>query len=600
MPCPTLAELTMELLPPGVLPGLHMALVDDDGRILDLHTVAPEAPDQASPPGKIPHLAELRRLIAAEGSRPAPVFCSRGCCMAIPLAVHGPKLSRAPLSSCRKICLTTGKGFMAVSPMRKDWPPSTAVLAQAVLASLGRELSNRIWMEEMRDRDRFSESIVSSMSSGFIVLLPDLTVTHANPPAAKILHTTEKKLVGHKLTEFIFSDLKVRRVFQTGKPLIDEEQFIKLADGTVHILKTCVPMFDDRGKIIAALDHFRQIKDAHQLVSRLSGTKAGFTFDDIIFRSEAMSTAVELARMAASGNLSVLLHGESGTGKEMFAHAIHQASSRNAAPFVVIDCASMPRDLVESELFGYAEGTFTGAVRGGRPGKFELANGGTVFLDELGELPLELQSRLLRVLHNREVVRLGGAEPLPVDIRVIAATNRDLHEEVRRGNFRADLFYRLNVLTIQIPSLRSRPEDIGLLARHFFEKYKVRFMKPNLEISPEALSVLQNRPWPGNARELDNTIARAVHLCRDRIEPEHVRQNHAPHKAGTAEPDASPRAEAALATPVSLQEIQRKAIEDAIAACDGNVSHAARRLGVARSTIYKQLRRTSRGTPQPA
>ncbi|MGE4527234.1 MAG: sigma-54 interaction domain-containing protein [Rhodospirillaceae bacterium] len=596
MPCPTLAELTMELLPPGVLPGLHMALVDDDGRILDIHTIASDDPGQTSLPGKIPHLAELRKLMAAaKGNHSGPVFCSEGCCMAIPLAAHGPQLSRTPLSPCGKTGLTMDKGFMAASPMREDWPSATAALAQVVLASLSRELANRIRMEEMRERDRFSESIVSSMSSGFIVLLPDLTVTHANPPAAKILHTTEKKLVGHKLTEFIFSDLKVRKVFQTGKPLIDEEVFIKLADGTVHILKTCVPMFNERGEIIAVLDHFRQIKDAHQLVSRLSGTKASFSFDDIIFGSEAMSTVVELARMAASSNLSVLLHGESGTGKEMFAHAIHQGSSRNAAPFVVIDCASMPRDLVESELFGYAEGTFTGAVRGGRPGKFELANGGTVFLDELGELPLELQSRLLRVLHNRVVVRLGGAEPLPVDIRVIAATNRDLHEEVRRGNFRADLFYRLNVLTIQIPSLRSRPEDIELLARHFFEKYKVRFMKPNLEISPEALSVLQSRPWPGNARELDNTMARAVYLCRDRIEPEHVWQNHTPYKAGAAEPEIPPSAEAALATPVSLQDIQRKAIEDTIAACDGNVSLAARRLGVARSTIYKQLRRTPGG-----
>jgi transcriptional regulator with PAS, ATPase and Fis domain len=304
-----------------------------------------------------------------------------------------------------------------------------------------------------------------------------------------------------------------------------------------------------------------------------------------------MEEAVELARMAASSNLSVLIHGESGSGKERFAHAMHHASSRNAAPFVVIDCASMPRDLVESELFGYAEGAFTGAIRGGRPGKFELANGGTVFLDELSELPLELQSRLLRVLQNREIVRLGGAEPLPVDIRVIAATNRDLYEEVRRGNFRADLFHRLNVLAIQIPPLRSRPEDITTLARHFLEKYKRRFKRPDLEFSPEVLPVLQGRAWPGNARELDNAIARATQLSRNRIEAEHVRQSENPVREMPPPLMATP----AAAQPKSLEEIERDVFRETIAACNGNISQAARMLGVARSTIYKKLRDTEAG-----
>lgn len=584
---PTITEIIEDIMPSDSLPPLHLALVDGSGEVVDSHTTVSDVPGQEPVPEAILHIAELREAVLAADDRKVSVFCRQGCCMAVPVIPYIPDLASLPPSTRHKKRPSMDKGFMAASPIRKDWPRPATALVQVMLASLGRELGSRIRTDELMDRVQFAENIVWSMSSGFVVLLPDLTITHANPAAADILHTTEEKLIGRKLTEIIHSDLKVRRVFKSGKPLIDEEQFIKLSDRTVHILKTCVPVFNDQGDVIAVLDHFRQIREAHQLVSRLSGTKAGFTFDDIIYSSEAMGEAVELARMAAASNLSVLIHGESGTGKEMFAHAIHQASSRNAAPFVVIDCASMPRDLVESELFGYAEGAFTGAIRGGRPGKFELANGGTVFLDELGELPLELQSRFLRVLQNREVVRLGGVEPLPVDIRIIAATNRDLYEEVRQGTFRADLFHRLNVLSIQIPSLRSRPEDIVTLARHFFEKYKARFKRPGLELSPEVLSVLQGRSWPGNARELDNTVVRAVQLCRNRMEAEHVRQG-----VLTARelPMPMPMTEPAI-SPVSLEEIERKAFEETIAACNGNVSQAARLLGVARSTVYKKLRK---------
>ncbi|MDR1686714.1 MAG: sigma 54-interacting transcriptional regulator [Desulfovibrio sp.] len=431
----------------------------------------------------------------------------------------------------------------------------------------------------------FVENIVRSMSSGFLILTPELRVTAANKAAAELLQTTEKKLVGAKLTDLIFSKLKVRRVFSTGEPLIDEEVFIKLANKTVHILKTCVPVFNMQGEVIAALDHFREIKEAHRMVSRISGTRAGFSFDDIIYGSRVMDEAVELARLASKNSLSVLIHGESGTGKELFAHAIHQSSSRHAAPFIVIDCASMPRELVESELFGYVEGAFTGARRGGRPGKFELADSGTIFLDELGELPLELQSRLLRVLQSREVVRLGGVERMPVDIRIIAATNRNLYEEVRLGNFRADLFHRLNVLVIHIPPLRSRPEDIKILSEYFLGKYRARFNMPDLHLTAEVHAELQARAWPGNARELENTIARAVHVCRGRIEPVHIRLN----VPSPIDPPASDSCPSSLIR--SLHDIEHNAFKEAVAACNGNISRAARRLGVARSTVYKKLQK---------
>ncbi len=575
MPYPSLDELVAELPLPADMPPCTLALADDEGNTLDLHENGKNAP------GGIAHLRELHAAVKSAPEHPAFFACAFGCCAALSLKMLPPGHAAPLPASAKNAHPHPIRPFLAASCRPKDAKKSSLTLLQTLLAAVSRLGRGRFVEQALMERVRFAENVVRSMSSGFLVLTPDLRVAHANPAAAALLQTSEEGLVGAKLTDYILSDLKVRKVFRTGKPIIDEEVFIKLAGKTVHILKTAVPVFDDAGEVIAVLDHFREIKEARQLVSRMSGTRASFSFDDIIYSSPAMGEAVELARMAANSTLSVLIHGESGTGKELFAHAIHQAGSRNAAPFVVIDCASMPRELVESELFGYVEGAFTGARRGGRPGKFELANGGTIFLDELGELPLELQSRLLRVLQNREVVRLGGAEPLPVDIRVIAATNRDLAEEVKQGSFRADLFHRLNVLAIHIPPLRSRPQDILTLAAYFLRKYRERFKRPDLTLSPEVLAALESRSWPGNARELENTIARAVQLCRRHIEIEHARPNAAPYRETPPVPTAPA---------LSLGEIERKAFQDAVAACDGNIARAARALGVARSTVYKKLR----------
>ena len=447
----------------------------------------------------------------------------------------------------------------------------------------------------------FGEKIVQSMSSGFMVLRPDLVVINANQAACDLLRTTEEKLVGSKLSDFILSKLVVKQVFATGKAVVDREVFIRLVDRDIHILKTAVPVFGPDGSVIAVLDHFREIKEAHQLVTRMTGAQASFTFDDIIHQSQVMDDVIELSRMAAGNSLSVLISGESGTGKELFAHAIHLSSARRKAPFVVIDCASMPRELVASELFGYMEGAFTGARRGGAPGKFELANGGTIFLDELGELPLELQSQLLRVLQTRQVMRLGGKELLPVDIRIIAATNRDLPEEVKRGNFREDLFYRLNVLAVHIPSLKTRKEDVLKLASYFLKKYSQIIGKAEPSISDEAQDALQAYSWPGNVRELENVMAKAVHIADDLIETIHLRlPDDPPVKTPAAGPATFtslqgmpfthlPSLVASLPSPPSFKELEAKAIQEAIRINSGNISKAAKMLGLSRSTIYKKM-----------
>ncbi len=246
-------------------------------------------------------------------------------------------------------------------------------------------------------------------------------------------------------------------------------------------------------------------------VSNIIGSKAYFTFDDIISRSRGMQNAISIGKLVATIDSNVLITGESGTGKELFAQAIHNASDRKSGPFLAINCGALPKSLIESELFGYVGSAFTGADKAGRAGKFELANGGTIFLDEIGDMPFEVQVNLLRVIQNREVYRIGSGRSVKIDVRIIAATNKNLSKEIEQNNFRSDLYYRLNVFNIYIPPLRDRKEDIRILADFFFKRYIARSKKEITSISQSIYEYLELCPWNGNVRELENYIERAVY-----------------------------------------------------------------------------------------
>jgi transcriptional regulator with PAS, ATPase and Fis domain len=248
----------------------------------------------------------------------------------------------------------------------------------------------------------------------------------------------------------------------------------------------------------------------HQLAAR--GLKAKFSLDDIIGKSAALERAKLQTRAFAATDSTVLIYGETGTGKELFAHAMHQLGNRRQHPFIAINCSALPKELIESELFGYEEGAFTGARKKGKQGLFELAHGGTIFLDEIGTLPLDAQTKLLRVIQEKEVIRLGASQIIPVDVRIIAATNRDLEEEVQKGSFREDLFYRLNVLSLQLPPLRERGEDVLLLFNHFFGEFCRRFGFNLAPPESEEQQLLLAYHWPGNIRELRNFTERYVVL----------------------------------------------------------------------------------------
>ena len=313
-----------------------------------------------------------------------------------------------------------------------------------------------------------------------------------------------------------------------------------------------------------------------------------YTFQDIIGNSAEIEECIYLGKIAAMGKSNVLIMGESGTGKELLAQSIHNYSSRRDKPFVAINCGALPQGLAESELFGYEGGAYTGARREGQPGKFEFANGGTLFLDEIGEMPLALQASLLRVIQERTVTRIGGNQSRRVDVMVIAATNKNLLQAVREGAFRADLFYRLNVFFINLPSLRDHPEDIPLLAQHFINRYNLSFSKHISGLSEEAMTTLMNYSWPGNIRELENTIERAVLIAKE----DTICKEHLPIYMLQEIERFSPEHREAVKIG-ELRQRENELLVEILKGCGGNIKRASERLGISRATLYRKLKALS-------
>jgi two-component system response regulator FlrC len=312
---------------------------------------------------------------------------------------------------------------------------------------------------------------------------------------------------------------------------------------------------------------------------------------NIVTNDSRLKKLLDMARAVADSKATVMISGESGTGKELFARFLHENSSRKNAPFVAVNCASLPEGLLESELFGHEKGAFTGAVAR-KPGKFELAEGGTILLDEISEMAVSLQAKLLRVLQESEVDRVGGKKPVPVDVRVVATTNRDLKEHIANGDFREDLYYRLNVIPLQIPPLRERAGDVLLLAGHFLEYYAAQNNKPGLILGTEAKALLASHDWPGNVRELQNTMERAVLLSPgDTILPEALmfeglEPKPAPISPNGPESKASPDQ---MDLPPSLREAEKVLIDRALNHTEGNRTHAAKILGISVRTLRNKL-----------
>jgi len=386
------------------------------------------------------------------------------------------------------------------------------------------------------------------------------------------------------------------KVIQTGQPVLRDAFYLKELGADVVVSST--PVFKDNN-IAGAVTIFRTSEEllelygayrrAHGLVdyyrSLVSPNDSVESFADVIGRSPPILECVRLANLVAQTDATVLLLGQNGTGKEIFAQSIHKASKRSDKPFIAVNSGAIPDTLLESELFGFDSGAFTGAAKGGKLGKFELAHGGTLFLDEVGDMSQAMQTKLLRALQNKEIEKVGGTRVARVDVRVIAATNANLEEKIADGSFREDLFYRLNVFPIRLPPLNERRDDIPRLAQYFLNQCCNLYQK-RIVLAPESLEALERAGWPGNVRQLRNVIERAVIVCDGGVlMPEDFRSwLHPPEDGG----DPSGTNSSGLED--EIRRVERRAYEAAIASNGGNRSKAMAQLGVSRRTFYKRLR----------
>jgi len=445
---------------------------------------------------------------------------------------------------------------------------------------------------------KITDFILENLTSGVVFCDLNGRVLYMNNKYAEFLGINKEEAIGRHIKEFL-PQTRLLHVMKTGKPEL--YQRCKCLDRELVVNRIPVKV---NNRIVGAISHamFKDFSEIKELIDRLnlletkvdslknnlrSLLSAHYTFEDIKGESKAISEAKSLAQKYAISDAPVLITGPTGTGKELFAHAIHLSSARRQAPFVSINCAGIPKDLIESELFGYVKGAFTGADPSGKAGKIELANHGTLFLDEIGDLPLSAQGKLLRVLEEKMIERIGDTVKRRVDFRLISATNRDLKVLIKKGEFREDLYYRISALTLNLPSLKERIEDIPVLVQYFLLQQGM----PETSLTPKALQLLLQYPWPGNVRELKNTISYAVSISDSR---HLIKEEHLPpeilHYASDRD-NAEQLNFIGKPLSVALAEFEKTLIKKVLDKNKGNIRKTAKDLGISRSTLYYKLQK---------
>lgn len=473
-------------------------------------------------------------------------------------------------------------GVIGVSARSSDYPAFTLELAKLIANSVTKQVLLDNALKEMNISKKFIQVFAEGNKDGVLILDKNANVVYINSTGASILRVNQQDAIGKNVTEIVDFTPVILEVFRTHKGYVDREFIIESPSrGTLHFIKTAVVLRDENGEFAGVVDFFKEIEKVRKFVTSFIGAEARFTFDDIKGTSPKFIEAIRIANIAAHSNASVLITGETGTGKEMFAQAIHFASARSKGPFVAINCSAIPQELAESEFFGYEGGSFTDADKKGRPGKFELANGGTLFLDEVGDLPLSLQPKILRALEDKVITRVGGTKSIKIDVRVIAATNKNLEELTRENLFRRDLYYRLNVIQINIPPLRERREDIELLVKYFIERLSKSLGKEIKGYDRTFIEPLLEYSFPGNVRELQNIIERAIITAdSDVLIGQHLpKEIFMQNNLKNSELD------------YSFDEMRRKLVEKTLIETRFNITETARRLGISRPTLYKLLRK---------
>lgn len=443
----------------------------------------------------------------------------------------------------------------------------------------------------------FFELVLNNVYSGIIVCDKDCRIVFMNEVYAKLLGIDRQQAIGRHVKEY-FPSSRLSHVLASGKAELGQR--CSLRTETPPLLVNRIPLLhkgEAAGVILQTI--FRDYQAFSDLAAKMnmlekeinfykkgldSVLSARYSFDSIIGNSQAITEAKKLSKKYAQTDSPVLILGATGTGKELFAHAVHSGSPRKAGPFACVNCAAIPRELLESELFGYESGAFTGASKKGKSGQIELAHGGTLYLDEIGDLPLNAQAKLLRVLELKTLDKVGGVKSIKVDFRLVAATNRDLRDMISRGKFREDLFYRLNTMTVSIPNLSQRTEDVSVLINHLLSAMD----KPEVRITDEAMVLLENYGWPGNVRELKNVMERAVSLAEDDVIdieqlPDEV------HRQGAYQGKVSGLSDKLLAD--ELNRFEKDFIAKTLAMTRGNMAKTSKILGISRSTLYEKCHR---------
>jgi PAS domain S-box-containing protein len=423
--------------------------------------------------------------------------------------------------------------------------------------------------------------ILDSIADGVFTVDKEWRITSFNKSAERITGFSRAEAIGQYCYEIFRTNVclercALRETMETKQNIINKELNIldKYNQESPVSISTAV-LRDKKGKIIGGVEIFRDLSLIKELDREIH---AKYSFHDIISKHPAMINLFRILPDIARSEAIVLIQGKSGTGKELFAHAIHNLSPRREGPLIIVNCAALPETLLESELFGYRKGAFTDAKQD-KPGRFQLAEGGSIFLDEIGDIPPAVQAKLLRVVESREFEPLGGTTPVKADVRIIAATNRDLQRLVGKGQFRDDLYYRLNVMRIDLPPLRERGGDLPLLIDHFIRKFNRKMGKEIQGVSEEAMNALMNHPYPGNVRELENIIEHAFILCKG----SYVLKEHLPpylhdHKAPVAEKK-------------SIRKLEEEHIIHTLQTCGDNLTKAAKELGIHRTTLWRKLRK---------
>ncbi|WP_372999384.1 sigma-54-dependent Fis family transcriptional regulator [Lutispora sp.] len=424
----------------------------------------------------------------------------------------------------------------------------------------------------------YTDTIIDSIPAGIMTSDLDGNIITVNKHMLYLFGYTEEEMKQKKAYSLFEDWDNAIKAIRLNDNYLDEDVFVNSRKNVLQYNLSVYPIRDIKENLNGVVYVFKEVRKVRKLANKIMGRQAIYTFDKIIGNNKEFLKTIEFAKQIADSRSTILIMGESGTGKEVFAQSIHNYSNRRNETFVALNCGAIPKNLIESELFGYEEGAFTGAKKNGHPGKFEIADGGTIFLDEVGEMPLDMQTRLLRVIEEGTVCRIGSTKEIVVDVRIIAATNKDLVEEVNRGNFRKDLFYRLNVLPLRLPALRERKDDIPLLIDYFMNKISKRINKKVIELTKDYLKELIEYDWPGNIRELENLIELVLNTgCID--------HNHIKSKKAIGNENYIDIEEAEF----NLEKVEKEIIIKALKRFKGNITNCAKALGIGRNTLYRKI-----------